>query len=120
MGTNYYWRPNSQACKECGHDPSEEIHIGKSSAGWCFALHVTDEIEELIDWRGVWRNGGGKIFDEYGREITASDMLVVITQRAARDDTPHSAKWLEVNSAVPGPNGLARAKLIPPCPALTG
>lgn len=70
MGTNYYaeYQP---PCPTCGRqDPP--LHIGKSSAGWCFSLHVIPELG-LNDWpeweawlagspgvdsRRVWRLGG--------------------------------------------------------------
>lgn len=111
MGTNYYWRPQSKVCKECGHDPSEEIHIGKSSMGWCFALHVTDEIKSLTDWRVVWE-GEGAIFDEYGQETNVHKMLMVITDRSSsRHEEETDKMFLDDNHAVRGPNGLIRSAI---------
>jgi len=54
MGTNYYLYPASP-CKACGRS-YEAKHIGKSSAGWCFLLHVIPEegINDLEDWKKLW------------------------------------------------------------------
>ena len=40
MGTNYYWQ-ESEPCAACGRG-YEQVHVGKSSAGWCFSLHVSN------------------------------------------------------------------------------
>ena len=42
MGTNYYLH-KKPPCEACGHEPAP-LHIGKSSGGWCFSLHVIPEI----------------------------------------------------------------------------
>ena len=90
MGTNYYWHMNP--CPHCGH-PEEKLHIGKSSAGWCFSLHIIPErgINDLDDWKELWKEGNGKIIDEYSEEIPIDKMLEIITDF--------------------GPNGLLRHKV---------
>ena len=72
MSTNYY------AHIDLG-GPVVKLHIGKSSAGWCFALHVTDEITSLDDWRKAWRCPWVTIVDEYGDVITTDAMVSTIT-----------------------------------------
>jgi hypothetical protein len=88
MGTNFYFRkPLANYCEHCGRsDPPKELHIGKSSAGWCFGLHVYPEqgIHTLGDWEAIWPNG--TIFDEYGDELSHSTMLQVITGRVSKKD----------------------------------
>jgi hypothetical protein len=83
MGTNYYFRkPLTNHCEHCGRsNPPEELHIGKSSGGWCFALHVIPEndICSLADWEALWPTG--TIVDEYGDELSPNAMLRVITGR---------------------------------------
>jgi hypothetical protein len=83
MGTNYYFRkPLTNHCEHCGRsNPPEELHIGKSSGGWCFALHVIPEndICSLADWEALWPTG--TIVDEYGDELVSNAMLRVITGR---------------------------------------
>lgn len=82
MGTNYYWYEEKKACECCGR-PFEPLHIGKSSAGWTFSLHVLPEqgIVDLESWVQKWRSGG-IIEDEYGRQRTVEDMLDIITKRS--------------------------------------
>jgi len=108
MGTNYDWRSNP--CPTCGH--SEEVkHIGKSSAGWCFALHVypAEGINDLADWITRWN--AGAIYDEYDRKISRDDMISTITARSMPDRGQETLAWYRENHAQPGPNGLARHKV---------
>lgn len=106
MGTNYYLRYNQ--CEKCGH--LEEKHIGKSSVGWCFALHVyPDEgINDLLEWEVLWKIGD--IYDEYERKITSAEMKRIITERKWKG-TVLDRGWYFSNNAEPGPNGLARSKI---------
>ena len=115
MGTNYY--VVEDVCKHCGRG-DDEIHIGKSSAGWCFSLHVTpeDDINSLDDWKKFW--AGKEIRDEYGDKITEDRMLDVITNRGSKDN---GRDWDELpwgydswekfhldNHSRQGPRGLLR------------
>lgn len=114
MGTNYYWlRETKPACEHCGRPAvTEQLHIGKSSAGWCFSLHVTDDIRSLIDWEDRWASGG-RIEDEYGQVISIGDMRLVIMARAGRSG-PDDFNYAQ-NHAEPGPAGLVRHKIGPYC-----
>lgn len=115
MGTNYY-HVERDPCSCCGR-PFESRHIGKSSAGWCFSLHVhpDDGIRTLDDWRA--RLATGKIRDEYGRELTVEDVIKVITDRACktRDVTGSGyaslADFHSQNNSVDGPNNLMRHRV---------
>lgn len=105
MGTNYYLEPEPP-CATCGRG-YDRLHIGKSSAGWVFALHVIPEegINDLIDWIARWLKPGAVIRDEYGTEIAPGEMLNRIV---ARTCNPDGARWLH---ATKGPRGLARAQI---------
>lgn len=82
MGTNYYWRADSTPCPTCGHDPEgSEIHIGKSSAGWEFSFHGTDEIRSWVQWQEKIASGGA-IIDEYGREIDLPTFRRTVEERS--------------------------------------
>ncbi len=84
MGTNFYLidEDSNKPCKCCGHLVSP-LHIGKSSAGWAFALHVIPEkgVTTLEDWRRLWSLPGKRILDEYGNEISPKFMEDIITIR---------------------------------------
>ena len=82
-------------CPHCQR-PYPAKHIGKSSAGWCFALHVIPEegIHGLEDWEARWDLLGTLILDEYGEITSPSTMRAIITDRS-----------------IPGPNNLLRAKI---------
>lgn len=118
MGTNYYLS-SDQLCSHCGHDSGEELHIGKSSSGWCFSLHVIPEqgINTLDDWRKLWTAPGRVIRDEYKRILTPKEMESEILERG-RGDFPKApfgySTWEAFhldNGSEPGPNGLVRHKL---------
>ena len=117
MGTNYYITIEKD-CPTCGIGKSiEEIHIGKSSGGWCFSLHVIPErnIHNLEDWKKFWR--GKTITDEYDRVIPEEEMLDIITNRYWTKDTGNPlgynswSEFHEMNHSVLGPNNLLRHKL---------
>jgi hypothetical protein len=115
MGTNYYWlSPVEQdTCAHCGRgDPREQLHIGKSSVGWCFALHVIPQrgINTLEDWKRLFNQPGSAIEDEYGHRYDPAFMMRIITERRleVKPFEGWSARQLAENLAVLGPNGLAR------------
>lgn len=67
MGTNYYLRKKDY--KDNRFDRSDlGLHIGMSSYGWSFLLHVVPGIaENLEDWKALWSCRPFVIVDEYGR-----------------------------------------------------
>ena len=117
MGTNYYLKKN--VCRCCGR--GDEIHIGKSSGGWCFALHVypEDGINDISDWIAILCDDGNSIRDEYGQALNAEEMLSVITSRMNDDIrwelSPYGydswAAFHEKNHSERGPNGLLRHRV---------
>lgn len=85
MGTNYYWYAKSDVCPRCQHgNDVPPLHIGKSSAGWAFALtvHPVRGIHNLMDWVGVLLKEKGEIRDEYGRLETIGCLLDTIVNRS--------------------------------------
>lgn len=111
MGTNYYMLNGKPPCKECGRPFEDERHIGKSSAGWVFALHVYPEegINNLLDWLVLIAKEGTRIRDEYGHTVSVEDLLRTIVGRRGKEEFRPS--WLAQNQAVPGPHGLARSRI---------
>lgn len=115
MGTNFYWTIEAKLPGDkCGRPYGVEIrHIGKSSAGWVFALHVYPEqgICDLPDWVDLWK-GEGTIKDEYGRIYSVAEMESVILVRfGMRTLPPQAPSWHSINGSEPGPWGLAWAKV---------
>ncbi len=83
MGTNYYLQHG--VC-ECCKKPESTRHIGKSSGGWCFSLHVYQEegINTLDDWKKLWETEKNKIVNEYDEVVSVEDMLDTIINRQGR------------------------------------
>jgi len=117
MGTNYYWLEDICPC--CGK-PEKELHIGKSSAGWYFSLHIIPEekISNLKDWNAKWSKNNGKIKDEYGNDISVETMLKIITEREGNvkpENVPAGYKsWDEfhrINYSTFGDRGLLKCKV---------
>ena len=90
MGTNYYWKWNPCSC--CGLS-KEELHIGKSSGGWAFSLHVANPEklwekeqglpETLAGWIALFtaNDDAGGIYDEYGYKIGFNELMDTIGRR---------------------------------------
>jgi len=117
MGTNYYLKPK----KFLFFESQEQIHIGKSSAGWCFGLHVYPEqnINDLDDWKPLFKKGN--IYDEYGNKISYDKMIDVITKRKSDKDWTfkdfggyYSSEedFHQKNDSQRGPFGLLRCKIM--------
>lgn len=78
MGTNYYLHELPGSAKY-----PRNLHIGKSSGGWAFALHVIpeDDINSLDDWRNLWNGPWTCIKNEYGDKVSPKELEVIITKR---------------------------------------
>lgn len=94
MGTNYYLHAHGENhCEYCGRQDEGQVwHIGKSSFGWRFSLHVFDDIRTLDDWISKMSEilgQGGYIKDEYGHHLDIEHMLRIIKDRpvGSRRDT---------------------------------
>jgi hypothetical protein len=123
MGTNYYATIKGNPCPTCGHDPdSRKLHIGKSSSGWCFALHVEPNNPNFPSNWGEWIDllGGHNvtIHDEYDDEYTLERLMKVVAHRdwaIKREVLPKRyLSWDDFyykNHAQPGPNGLLRHRI---------
>lgn len=113
MGTNYYLKNSKPEIGEWSG-----IHIGKSSAGWCFALHVIPElnINSLEDWLFLFDIDKYQIENEYSDRISKEEMIENICNRS--NDKPELPlyykdweEFLEQNHAEFGPSNLFRAKV---------
>jgi hypothetical protein len=117
VSTNYYLKP--PVCLACGlaHEP---LHIGKSSVGWAFSLHVYPEfaLTTWPRWREYLyesvRQGPMQIVNEYGDEVPFEEMVSTVTNRKGRKITPEEMQAFcdsQSGWAVPGPYGLARHRV---------
>ena len=79
MSTNYY--VHYDTCEHCDYR-RDRLHIGKSSAGWCFRLriHTRLGIYGLNDWVSYWQ--GKTIVNEYGHTVTSQTMYNLIAGRS--------------------------------------
>lgn len=109
MGMNYDWVP----VVGFTHHRINAIHLGKSSGGWCFGLHVYPErgINTLDDWDRLLQRPGSGVFDELHRLITRKKLLVEITERWT-EPVDRGEKFYRDQYAEPGPNGMLRHKII--------
>lgn len=119
MGTNYYSVPRealgtlhfSENFWDLKNDPENDIlHIGKSSGGWCFSLHVIPDrgINSLGTWVPIFIDPERAIVDEYLDEIDWEQMMRTITARGRKEPCNWDHERYERNYAEPGPNNLAR------------
>jgi hypothetical protein len=86
LSTNYYL--HAPACPHCGTETEKPRHLGKSSAGWCFALHVYPE-EDLHNWKDIWNHidwlvneADCEIKDEYSRAIHPAMFFGIVWDRS--------------------------------------
>ena len=110
MGTNYYLK--FKPCPHCGLT-KPEMHIGKSSGGWHFALHVEPEqgIKDLDDWRKLFSAPAAVIRDEYGKLVAIDEMIAIITDRKWLTKQKWTQREYDENDAEPGLNNLVRSKI---------
>lgn len=112
MGTNYY----AHCERVVGHGAvvtveEEVLHIGLSSGGWCFSLHVIPEkgLDSLTFWVSYIVKNGCTIKDEYGDTISASEMVSIIVDRQGREGVDLH-RYINNDSEI-GPNNLLRHKM---------
>ena len=81
MGMNYYWYKN-KPCPACGRN-DDPLHIGKSSMGWMFSLHVIPELDinDLDDWKKKFALKNSYIENEEREKVTPKEMIDTITKR---------------------------------------
>lgn len=119
MGMNYYLRPSRNPLRWFGNPypfPSWgnclKLHIGKSSAGWCFGLHIHPDlcINSLEGWKPWLRRH--RIEDETGRRVSYDALMETITDRSWRERPGHfTPEFLAQYHAKPGPNNLLRRQV---------
>ena len=110
MGTNYYMAKGEHLLESFYEHPLNpllregtgvcaKIHIGKSSRGWCFSLHVMPQhgIHNLSDWKAKVERlilEGWRIEDEY-REVLTPEELWRVVERVGENWNLADGKPLE-------------------------
>jgi hypothetical protein len=110
MGTNYYVEYSEI------HPQKEKLHIGKSSAGWCFMLHVIPELNlnSFEDWEKLWSRANNEITNEYGDKVSIEEMTSVIKNGSWDRISALGPNFHRHNYSQLGPNGLVRFRLDSP------
>jgi hypothetical protein len=138
MGTNFFLESTAKLPTAFGRP---RLHIGKSSAGWCFALRVypkflCDWPEDTLDgvslddhqpvnlgqWLGLMEataaDGSARIVDDYGRVLSLMEIRSQIMDRSwpRKAEYPNTlwvseAEFHRTNQSAPGPNGLVRHQI---------
>lgn len=106
MGTNYYAR--EKICKCCGH-AKKETHIGKSSAGWTFSFHSTDEIRSFREWIDFLTQDDVKIFDEYEKETSLKDFIKLVNSKK-NEKHNHAKEYPEGSFLDPEGNSMSKGE----------
>ncbi len=113
MGTNYYInRPPSCGGKCAEHCHGEQIHLGKSFAGWDFSFQAYPESwpEAGITWAvtdfASWERllDLGQIYDEYGNPERPKDLLSLIFAKRGQISTLYGSDFHDAdgNRFTPG------------------
>ena len=100
MSVNFYLESNEPVhqCHECGTKSviHEIFHIGKSSSGWMFALHVEPDRESWpVDWWSwksfiIAREKTHRIANEYNEIFTVQEFEQIVINRLGIDLARHT------------------------------
>ena len=118
MGTNYYLKTkeilNDRFARvlNINRPVIDESHIGKSSCGWCFAVHVipNSKFNTWNNWKKyIRKNKKLVIYDEYNRILTFKELINIVENRHSNTTRPDA--FLHFNHATIGPNNMLRHEL---------
>ncbi len=97
MGTNYYIKEDE--CESCGR--YEEIHLGKSSAGWNFSFQYNGgkyykNIKEMKEWLLSKR-----IEDEYGESVGYHKFWAMVEEKQ-KEINNHAEQYPDGSMVIDG------------------
>ena len=97
MGTNYYCLDENpdfekSVITQLTEPQFLKTHIGKSSYGWCFSLHVIPEnnLNNLNDWMKYLESK--LIINEYDDVVSFDDLIKIIVDRS-KDSRRHEIDY---------------------------
>lgn len=116
MGTNYYLK-SDEPFDGLGFDTTT-IHLGKSSSGWHFSLHVYPK-QGISNWNN-WmvlllvaiEGDGAFIENEYGEKISFASFYDTVVNRKGRGTEDCTEAFLKSNYTERGYAGLLRHALL--------
>lgn len=89
INNGYIWHNQFyNTLEDLAKDYYEEIHVGKSSAGWVFLLHIHPDknIYSLEDYCNIWYDPNIALYNEYDELISPKQLEHTICDRALEDD----------------------------------
>lgn len=106
MGTNYYVHKEPDLLDKLQGAQPTILHLGKSSGGWCFAMHVQPELglRDFVSWMRYLRKGKVTIYDEYDCVVSFDEMVHIISKRSF----PRNQKIAEIEPECYHPGGCRR------------
>lgn len=108
MSTNYFWRYNH--CAGCGR--YDEAHVGSTMRAWQgYAHELLDPehpdwgyrhespfgfpIASLADWRRVFTETAGELWDEYGRKVDVDPVAWLDSATPNPDHHLYGNDWID-------------------------
>lgn len=89
MGTNYYAVKKKPRMVKI----YDEIHLGKSSAGWKFVFQEQEQYHNFEEFKDfILNNNEWIIKDEYGKEISPKELLKLIEEKQ-KENNPDDFTW---------------------------
>ena len=114
MGMNFYTIQQTNLSSFLSGDSSanDTYHIGKSSYGWVFSLHVDHDrgIYDLDDMLPMLTDSKRIIVDEDGKEISLVKLMLTIMGRSM-DKLPTELPSYYSRNAILGEKNLLRSEL---------
>ncbi len=96
MGTNFYLTVNR--CECCGR--SDELHIGKRSAGWPFSFRAQGDLTSFSAWNQALADPVVyAIRDEYHAAYTVEEFIAMVDKHNAQYRQCHTDSALQGHSA---------------------
>lgn len=108
LTNGYVWRHTYyKTLEDLNKNYYHVLHIGKSSAGWHFALCVYPVIgiKNLDDWKKLWESKDCKLFTEDDEEITPKEALKYIINRKPWSNATE-AEMLESHNKMAKEHGI--------------
>lgn len=107
MGCNFYIVEPLTVNNKSEANPydRQNIHMGKSSAGWTFSFHAVAEMKTAKEHMAYYQylvSVGWQIFNDYGEELTFNEFNCMVE---AKKNSPHNQEREYPSNIEWGKNG---------------